>query len=252
MRRLVPGLFILALMFGVVVAQDDTAVTAAGEDGAVQPSLAVDSEGKLYLAYGAGGKFWLRTSEDAKTWSEPVSVSEGMDAVMAGNTRGPRVAIADEVVVVTGFAKSGKDGFHLYCFRKDKRDDEFKAHRVTDAKAKDAEGLHDMCVDDDGTVHVTWMDARSKGAEPWYAYSTNEGKTFKGHTAAYSSPDGSICPCCAPGIAAADDTIVVQFRNKLRLPRDGQDYNDMYAAVSDNKGRKWEVNRLDDRERWKG
>ena len=240
-----------------VVAEDaPSPVTVASETGANQPALAVDSEGKLYLAYGAGDptQIWLRTSTDGKEWSEPTLVSEGAYEAMSGNTRGPRIALIEDTIVVTAFANF-RDGEkkHLYCFRKRAKDKKFTAVRVSSDAARDMEGLHDMTVDGNGTMHVVWMEARSGGAEPYYACSTSEGKSFKSEQAVYSAPDGSICPCCAPSISASDDgkTIVIQFRNKLKAA-DGQYYNDMHAAVSTNKGRKWSTERLDDRDRWKG
>ena len=154
--------------------------------------------------------------------------------------------------MVTAFAAFSKgDDVHLFCFRKRAKDKRFTAVRVSSTKARDMESLHHMIVDSDGNMHVVWMDARSGGAEPYYATSSNEGKSFKGETAAYTSPTGSICPCCAPSVAAEGKTIVIQFRNKLK-GAGGQDFNDMHAAVSTDGGRKWSVKRLDDRERWKG
>jgi hypothetical protein len=227
--------------------------------GAVQPALACGADGKLYLAYGAddGNKerqAFLCTSEDSgKTWSEPELVSEGAFSIMAGNTRGPQIALIDDTIVVTAFANFKKgDDQHLYCFRKRAKDKRFAAVRVTGSSARDMEGLHHMMVDGQGTMHVVWMDARSGGTEPWYASSATEGKSFKGEVAVYTAPGGTICPCCQPTVAGSGKTVVVQFRNKIRNLRDGADYNDMYAAVSTDGGKKWKTNRLDDRERWKG
>ncbi|MCA8916997.1 MAG: exo-alpha-sialidase [Planctomycetes bacterium] len=264
MRSMV-ALMLLVLVAGFTTAQDaegarpevSQPVTAASEKAAVQPALAADADGKLYLAYGVQAdstQIYLRASADAgSTWSEPELVSDGADKVMAGNTRGPRIALIDGTIVITAFAVFRKgDDAHLYCFRKSAKDKQFKAARVSDPKAKDMECLHDMCVDSKGNIHVVWLDARSGGAEPYYATSSNEGKSFKGETAVYTSPTGGICPCCAPSIAAEGKTVVVQFRNKLLKLGEKQAYNDMHTAVSTDGGRKWNVKRLDNRERWKG
>jgi len=231
--------------------------TVVPDRAAVQPALAADANGKLHVVYGADKdglrQIFLRTSTDGAAWSEPELVSEGAYEVMAGNTRGPSIGISDDTVVVTAHAcfKKGEDK-HLYCFRKRAKDKRFTATRVSGDRGKDMEGLHHMVVDAEGTVHVTWLDSRNGGAEPWYASSNNQGKSFKGEMAVYTAPGGSICPCCAPSVAAQGKTIVVQFRNRLKNMRDGADYNDMYAAVSTDAGKKWNCNRLDDRERWKG
>lgn len=257
MRYAMLAALLLLTSVSVISAEDAVEpVIVAAEAGACQPALAVDADGKMYLAYGDGSpmQIWLRTSTDGNEWSEPELVSEGAFDVMSGNTRGARVAVIDDTVVVTAFAAFSKgEKKHLYCFRKRARDKKFSAVRVTSGSARDSEGLHDMHVDGKGTMHVVWMETRSGGTEPWYAYSTSEGKSFKGEQGVYTSPSGSICPCCAPSITAGDDgkTVVIQFRNKLKGP-DGEFYNDVHAAVTTNAGRKWSVERMDDRNRWKG
>jgi hypothetical protein len=170
--------------------------------------------------------------------------------------RGPRVAVlADGTIAVTFFAKFSKgEENHLYCFRKGPKDKAFRGLRVTSPAAKDAESMHDMCADDEGNLHAVWQDSRGgKGSAPWYAKSTDGGKSFKGELATMTSLSG-ICPCCCPSISASEDgkTVMVQFRNKLK-GADGADYDDMYAAVSTNAGKRFNpVIKLDSRERWKG
>jgi hypothetical protein len=259
--RTLPAFVALLCACITSVAQDAPQVgepVSIAAAGAVQPALACESAGKLHVVYGADKdgqrQIFLKSSEDnGDTWSEPELVSEGAFTVMAGNTRGPQIALSGETIVVTAFASFNKnEDKHLYCFRKRPKDKRFTVTRVTDKSARDMEGLHHMVADAEGTLHVVWMDARSGGTEPWYAYSDNEGKSFKGECAVYTAPGGTICPCCQPTVAASGKTVVVQFRNKIRNLKDGADYNDMYAAVSTDKGRKWKVSRLDDRERWKG
>jgi hypothetical protein len=244
-----------------LVAQAQTPDNRAVADaGATQPVVAADAEGKLYVAYAAGEprQVFLKTSTDGKTWSEAEKVTVDAFQVMAGMTRGPRLAVTkDGTIVVTACARLRKDDeVHVYCYRKGPKDKTFAGTRVTTAAAKDHEGMHDMVADAEGDIHVTWLDGReaTRGNHLWYARSSHEGKTFKGEVMVYKSPSGSVCPCCAPSIATSANgkTVVIQFRNKLKASGGGPDVHDMYTAVSTDEGKRFATARLDDRERWKG
>lgn len=261
MRHAAALCLLLLLSTAGIAQQAPTAATpAATEEGACQPAIAADKDGKLYLAYAAGvpRMAWLRTSGDnGATWSEPELASPGVNAIIAGMTRGPRLAIsADGLIIITAHAKAeAKGDLHLYCFRKGPKDKAFAGKRLTTDAAKDSEGMHDMCMDGQGDIHVAWLDAREavKGSQPWYARSTDGGKTFKGEMVVYKSPSGSICPCCAPSIAASEDgkTVVLHFRNQIKNSA-GVAVHDVHAAVSTDGGKRWDAPaRLDDAERWK-
>lgn len=256
-------ILILALIMGLsasAVAQDKPAATVT-EAGAIQPAVAADAEGKLYVAYASGDprQVYLKTSKDGEAWSEPERVTTDAYSVLAGMTRGPRIAVSKTGnIVVTLCAKLRQDDdVHVYCYRKGPKDKAFVGSRVSSQAAKDHEGMHDMAVDAEGDVHVAWLDSREtqRGNHVWYARSSNGGKTFKGEVLAYRSPSGSICPCCAPSVAVGSDgkTVAIQFRNKLKpAAGTGPDVHDMFTAVSTNGGKTFATTRLDDRERWKG
>jgi len=259
--RIAIALALMLSLTAVVNAGDPPQTSEAAEAGAIQPAIAADAKGKLYLAYVLGDprQCWFKTSDDGKQWSEPEKVSVNAYSVAAGMTRGPRIALAkDDTVVITLCAKLTKqDEMHVYCYRKGTKDKAFAGARVASANAKDHEGMQDMAVDAQGDVHVTWLDSRDggKGNQPWYARSSNGGKTFKGEVMAYKAPGGSICPCCAPSIAVSSDgkTVAIQFRNKLKpAAGSGADVHDMYTAVSTDGGKRFKETRLDDRERWRG
>lgn len=253
---------VLCLLLGISVVShaQDGAIEAITDAGAIQPAIVADTDGKLYVAYAMGDprQVFLKTSDDGKTWSEAEKVSVDAFSVLAGMTRGPRIAATKEgAIVVTACAKLRKDDdVHVYCYRKGPKDKAFAATRVTTPAAKDHEGMHDMVADGEGNIHVAWLDSReaARGNHVWYARSTNGGKTFKGETIAYKSPSGSICPCCAPSIATSSNgkTVAIQFRNKQKAAAGGPDVHDMFTAVSTDGGKKFAATRLDDRERWKG
>ena len=259
MRHWIAAMILCALIPTAAVSGEDSAISLVAEN-AYQPSIATDAKGNVYVVFGQGAQdtrqIMLSISKDAgKTFSEAERVSVDAVACFASMERGPRVVVLDDgAVAVTCFAKLAKGGeFHLYCYRKGPKDKAFRGVRVSQA-AKDAESMHDMCPDGKGNLHVVWQDSRDgKGNAPWYAQSTDGGKSFKGELATVVA-QGGVCPCCCPSISASQDgkTVVVQFRHKLK-GNDGADYNDMHASVSQNSGKRFDpVYRLDSRERWKG
>lgn len=262
MRKLLPlALLCLCIVSGEVTSQDETPGPVTVAENATQPAITCDKAGTVYVAYGKGPQdsrqIMLSISKDGgKTFAEAERVSTEAVTCFASMERGPRIAVLpDGAIAITCFAKFSKgEENHLYCFRKGPKDKAFRGARVSSAAAKDAESMHDMCLDGEGNLHAVWQDSRSgKGNTPWYAKSTDGGKSFKGELATMTSLAG-ICPCCCPSISASEDgkTVIVQFRNKLK-GADGADYNDMYAAISTNGGKRFNpVIKLDSRERWKG
>ncbi len=260
-RLLLLALLILCAAARPAFTQDAPQGPVTLAEQASQPALTCDKAGNVYVAYGKGPQdtrqIMLSISKDGgKTFAEAERVSVDAIACFASMERGPRVAVLEDgAIVVTAFAKFSKaEENHLYCFRKGPKDKAFRAIRVTSSAARDAESMHDMCADGEGRLHVVWQDSRGgKGTTPWYATSSDGGKSFKGELATMTSL-GGICPCCCPSVSASEDgkTVMVQFRNKLR-GADGADYDDMYATVSTNGGKRFNpVFKLDSRERWKG
>jgi hypothetical protein len=259
MRLWLAAAVVLALLpTGTLVGEEASPSPVA--ENAFQPAVTCDKNGTVYLVFGQGAQdarqIMLSISKDGgRTFGQAERVSVDAVACFASMERGPRVAVLDDgALAITCFAKLAKGGeSHLYCYRKGAREKAFRSVRVS-IGAKDAESMHDMCVDGKGNLHVVWQDSRSgKGNAPWYAQSTDGGKSFKGELATVETRDG-VCPCCCPSIFASSDgkTVVIQFRNKLR-GKDGAEYNDMYAAVSQNGGKRFDpAYRLDSRERWKG
>jgi len=64
-----------------------------------------------------------------------------------------------------------------------------------------------------------WLDDRAKGKRLRADFSA-DGAAWGDDVLAYESPDGTICECCAPAIAAADGGAVVAFRNWIDGDRD--------------------------------
>jgi hypothetical protein len=148
--------------------------------------------------------------------------------------RGPRVAYADDAVVVSaivGEKGKGQDG-DLMAWRSTDGGRTWSAPaRVTDAVGSAREGLHAMAAR--GThVFAAWLDLRAPGMRIYGASSTDGGRTWSPNRLVYASPSGAVCTCCHPSVAI--DTagqVLVMFRNALGGSRD------LYLARSSDAGR---------------
>jgi hypothetical protein len=78
-----------------------------------------------------------------------------------------------------------------------------------------------MAVDAAGGLAAVWLDLRSKGTSLYAAFSRDAGTTWSKNVLIYESPDGTICQCCDPSIAAvAPGEFAVMWRNSLGGMRD--------------------------------
>jgi hypothetical protein len=81
-------------------------------------------------------------------------------------------------------------------------------------------------------VHVVWLDLRDDRMKVYTAASRDGGKNWGTNRLAYESPDGTVCECCQPSVAADDrGTVAVMWRNLLGGRRD------MYLVRSSDGGR---------------
>src|SRR5215813_8143328 len=81
--------------------------------------------------------------------------------------------------------------------------------------------LHALTSDRNGNVLAAWLDKRAEGTQIYGSRSTDGGRTWSKNVSIYASPDGTVCQCCGPSIAAADSGQVwVMWRNALQGSRD--------------------------------
>ncbi len=204
----------------------------SGDNPAHEPQMAV-SGSFTGLTYGAGDSIYFISSRDAgKTFTAPVRVGGG--AVIALNRhRGPRIAIAGNVIAVTAVA--GKtlstaphahglpsDGDLIVWRLTDRGVTWSNGTVVNDVPGAPTEGLHTIAADAHGNLFAAWLDHRGgKGTRLYGARSTDGGTTWSENVEIYASPDGSICECCHPTAAFdAHGQVLVMFRNWLGGSRD--------------------------------
>jgi hypothetical protein len=92
---------------------------------------------------------------------------------------------------------------------------------VNDVPGAPREGLHAMASDGHGQVAAVWLDLRSPGTKLFGAFSKDDGITWSKNILLYEAPEGTICQCCAPSLAAiGPGNFAVMFRNVLGGSRD--------------------------------
>jgi hypothetical protein len=165
----------------------------------------------------------LRSTDEGRSFREttPIQVQGHM---AAGMHRGPRAAVTTVALLVSavvGAQGGGKDGdIVLY------RSTDDGAHWstpiiVNDVPGAAREGLHGMAATPDGVVLLTWLDLRDRGTRLYGAISRDHGATWSADTLVYQSPDGTICQCCHPSVAADTAALfAVMFRNHIAGSRD--------------------------------
>jgi len=208
-----------------------------GPDAARDPQLAA-SGSTVAMTFGAGKAIYISVSSDAgKTFAPPSKVAEA-EILPLSRHRGPRIAIAGPVIVITAVGGSkAAEGAHahglpsdgdLLSWRSVDRGRTWsKAVRVNDVAGAATEGLHTLAADPKGNLFAAWLDKRGAGTKLYSARSTDGGATWSDNVLVYESPDGTICQCCHPSAAfTPDGQIAVMWRNWLGGSRD------MYLALS--------------------
>jgi hypothetical protein len=197
--------------------------------GGVQPQLAAGG-GAVYVTFAAGDAIAVARSTDAGTTFMTPVVLPSAGRLALGKRRGPRVAATAEAVVVAaivGARGGGADG-DLVLYRSTDQGRTWAAPIVVnDVPGAAREGMHGLAASASGLVVLAWLDLRRKGTQVYAAVSRDHGATWSPDRLVYASPSGSVCECCHPSVAVADDgRVAVLFRNQL----DGR--RDMYVVES--------------------
>jgi hypothetical protein len=196
-----------------------------------QPQAFVSTDGTVHLTFGVGDK--VHYTSNAKGTFDSSSIAFNVPNLSLGMRRGPRIAATKNAIVITaigGVQGKGKDG-DVQAYRSDDQGKTWmEPTRVNDVAASAREGLHALTVTDAGVLWCVWLDLRSNKTELYASKSSDGGNTWSKNQMVYRSPDGSVCECCHPSIAAHGNSIHVLFRNSLAGNRD------MYLVSSDDNG----------------
>lgn len=195
-----------------------------------QPQLACSADGTICVAFSAGETVFYSRSDDGGQTFSPASEAFQCPNLSLGMRRGPRIAVAGTLPVITaigGPQGKGQDG-DLQAWRMTAVRGAWSGPvNVNDAPASAREGLHGMAAAPDGSAWCTWLDLRSGKTEIYAARSTDGGATWGPNLLVYRSPDGNVCECCHPSVAVdVAGKVSILFRNSLGGNRD------MYLTTS--------------------
>ena len=173
---------------------------------AIQPQIALDPEGCVFVVYLKGGNVEVAVSRDGGESFDLRTVAiDGRGRARGGRQRGPRIGV------------DGQGRIHVtapVCFDPAELEKRYPAAelwytrssdgartfseplRINEVTRKAAEALHWLAVDPAGDAHVAWLDARDGGGQAIYYARIHDGKVGTNRRLARQ-----VCECCAPGLA---------------------------------------------------
>lgn len=230
MRKLAPLLLSAVLALPGAASAKDAAPVPVSEvpsraELTAPPRVAVGPDERIYVALThADGIDLVAGKADAGgqvAFGKPVRAVL-RDDLIAGGRRGARIAVRRDAIVVAAITRHTRaGGGDLYAWRSpDDGTSWSEPARVGDAEGCAAEGLFDLTALADGRFAAVWLDVRQKGTRLLADFS-EDGVRWAKDAVAYTSPDGSICECCHPAVAAcADGGTAVAWRNSVDGARD--------------------------------
>ncbi len=193
---------------------------------AIQPHMAIGSEGDVYLAFIHRGNISVTTSHDeGKSFRDPVIAIDVQGRARSGAHRGPRIGVDQQgTITVTAPVTFDEAEYQkkyptadLYLVRStDDGKTWSKPRQVNEVAKRAPEALHWMAVAPRGEVHVAWLDMRDRtqpGQDIFYATAVD------GEVGANVKVAGTVCECCAAGLALdASGNPFLAFREGGKKP----------------------------------
>ena len=174
-------------------------------------------EDQVVVTFGSGSGIYFASSTDGgHRFSSPLKMADS-GALALGHHRGPRINLLPDAIVISAVLSG-----NLIAWRSTDHGKTWaRSSAINDVPDAAKESLHAMASDPHGVLFAAWLDGRASGTRLYGSLSKDGGRTWSKNVHIYSSPDGTICQCCAPSVAI-DETgeIWVMFRNVLDGDRD--------------------------------
>lgn len=184
-----------------------------------QPTIAVSKDNNIKVVFGQGEEIYYTGSADGgKSFSKPALIGK-QPKLALGATRGPQIAVTKDYTLVAAAAHTGK----IMVYRmKNKEDKWSQPVNILKDDTTATEGFVALATGKENEVYAVFLDHRlNRKNNVFAASSTDGGKTWSKTRLVYASPDGRVCPCCRPSIAADQrGNVYVMFRNELNGTRD--------------------------------
>lgn len=216
---------ILALLLSLVLRPTDSGkLIGAG----LQPAVATDGAGRVYVVYGRGETIFYVTSLDGETFSAPLRI-DSLPGLHIGASRGPQIAATATTVVITAIDKPG----NVWAYSLNRSTEHWQPKvRVTDLPDVAKEGFVALTAISDTNYMAVWLDVRANQRNKIVgSMSTNGGRTWSANRVLYESPEGTVCECCQLSVVSQNKRVAIMFRNFLHGARD------MYLLTSTDGGR---------------
>jgi hypothetical protein len=181
------------------------------------------------VLYGVGQAMKIRSSHDGgASFDAAIDVGK-VDQLMLGMRRGPQLAAGDGVLVAAGIGAVGD----ILAWRSIDNGKTWVGPVTINDKPKAArEGLFSLSAGAKATAWATWLDLRDGKAQIYASRTSDGGKKWLANASIYRSPDGTVCECCQPQVAAdAGGNVAFMWRNLISGARD------MYSCSSADGGK---------------
>jgi hypothetical protein len=198
------------------------------------PALAVDSDGRVVLAWAAQSGdlertlYLARSADGGKNFDPPApfrkvpiyrfsSQGKGKSGTMNFSTHVlPRlVATADGFYLGWVEAVDGSAKVLYQVARSSDGGKTFSAPFTVPGAGAKKPGFTTLTAAPDGTLLAAWLDGRNQGPQPFFTDKPPQSEGFEADRIVFAGPDGKgICPCCDLATARLPDgSDLVAFRN---------------------------------------
>ena len=194
-------------------------------DCATAPSSVFSKTGRLWIAWSYAGHVYVSYSDDnAKTYSQPVTVNLQAEEISAKGENRPKIALNnnDDIYITwTTPLEKRFTGNVRFSYSNNKGQSFSKPITINDNLDITGHRFDALTVADNGNIFISWLDKRDKfnaikkgnkyiGAAVYYSWSEDGGKSFKPNKKIINNS----CECCRIAIDTdTNDLPVILWRN---------------------------------------